>query len=267
MSTRKIKLTVQYDGADYHGWQIQPGRRTIQGELSDAVTSLVGRKVTVHGASRTDAGVSALGQAGVFEIVNCPIPTENFKQAINDRLPDDIVVTEAVDATRDFDVIGGVKSKLYRYTIYTGQNRPVLEVRHCWHIPAKLNVEAMQKAAQYLIGEHDFKSFASSKDNRETSVRTIFRCDVDVYTVIPAQAGIQEPSDEGRATSDGWIYVDVEGNGFLYNMVRNIVGSLVEVGIGRWPKDKMKTVLEACDRTAAGPIAPPQGLCLMRIKY
>jgi len=247
MSTRKIKLTIQYDGADYHGWQIQPGRLTIQGQLSDAVTSLVGRKITVHGASRTDAGVSALGQVGVFEIVNCPIPTENFKQAINDRLPDDIVITEAGEATKDFDVIGGAKSKLYRYTIYTGANRPVLEVRHCWHIPVRLDVEAMQNAAKYLVGEHDFKSFASSKDNRENSVRTIFHCDV--------------------TGKDDWIYIDVEGNGFLYNMVRNIVGSLVEVGIGRWPADKMKTVLDACDRTAAGPIAPPQGLCLMKVQY
>jgi len=262
MSTRKIKLTVQYDGADYRGWQIQPGLRTIQGELSDAVTSLIGRKITVHGASRTDAGVSALGQAGVFEIVNCPIPTENFKQAINDRLPGDIVVTEAVEATRDFDVIGGAKSKLYRYTIYTGPNRPVLEVRHCWHIPAKLNVEAMKNAAQYLVGEHDFKSFASSKDNRETSVRTIFRCDVN----SSLDSGIYNSRYAIRDTHD-WLYIDVEGDGFLYNMVRNIVGSLVEVGIGRWPADKMKTVLEACDRTAAGPIAPPQGLCLMCVNY
>ena len=247
MASRKIRLTIQYDGADYHGWQIQPGRRTIQGELSDAVTSLVGRKITVHGASRTDAGVSALGQAGVFEIVNCPIPTENFKQAINDRLPEDIVVTEAAEATKDFDVIGGAKSKLYRYTIYTGENRPVLDVRHCWHIPARLDVEAMQKTAQYLVGEHDYKSFASSKDNRENSVRMIFHCNV--------------------TRKDDWIYIDVEGDGFLYNMVRNIVGSLVEVGIGRWPTDKMKTVLKAKDRTAAGPIAPAQGLCLMKVEY
>jgi tRNA pseudouridine38-40 synthase len=247
MASRKIRLTIQYDGADYHGWQIQPGRRTIQGQLSDAVTNLVGRKITVHGASRTDAGVSALGQVGVFEIVNCPVPTENFKQAINDRLPDDIVVTEASEATRDFDVIGGAKSKLYRYTIYAGANRPVLEVRHCWYIPAKLDVEAMHKAAKYLIGEHDFKSFASSKDNRETTVRTVFHCNV--------------------TKNDDWIRLDVEGDGFLYNMVRNIVGSLVEVGIGRWPADKMKTVLEACERTAAGPIAPPQGLCLLKIDY
>lgn len=247
MSSRKIRLTIQYDGADYHGWQIQPGRRTIQGQLSDAVTSLVGRKITVHGASRTDAGVGALGQAGVFEIVNCPIPTENFKQAVNDRLPDDIVVTEVAEATRDFDVIGGAKSKLYRYTIYTGANRPVFNVRYCWHIPARLDIEAMQKSAQYLVGEHDFKSFASSKDNRENSVRTVFNCSV--------------------TKNDAWIYIDVEGSGFLYNMVRNIVGSLVEVGIGRWPAGKMRTVLEACDRTAAGPIAPPQGLCLIKVKY
>jgi len=260
MAARKIRLTIQYDGADYHGWQIQPGRRTIQGQLSDAVTSLVGRKVTVHGASRTDAGVSALGQAGVFEIVNCPIPTENFKQAINDRLPDDIVITEAAEATRDFDVIGGAKSKLYRYTIYTGQNRPVLEVRHCWHIAAKLDVEAMQKAAKYLVGEHNFRSFASSKDNRETTVRTIFRCDVVSSCEELSQFAV-------RDTQYDWLHIDVEGDGFLYNMVRNITGSLVEVGIGRWPADKMKTVLEVCDRTAAGPIAPPQGLCLMSVNY
>lgn len=260
MAIRKIRLTIQYDGADYHGWQIQPGRRTIQGQLCDAVTGLVGRKVTVHGASRTDAGVSALGQAGVFEIVNCPIPTENFRQAINDRLPDDIVVTEAAEATKEFDVIGGAKSKLYRYTIYTGPHRPVLEVRHCWHIPARLDVEAMQNAAKYLVGEHDFKSFASAKDNRESSVRTIFRCEVNSSCETLSQYAV-------RGTQYDWLYIDVEGDGFLYNMVRNIVGSLVEVGIGRWPADKMKTVLEALDRTAAGPIAPAQGLCLMCVNY
>ncbi len=248
MQPRKILLTIQYAGADYHGWQIQPGRRTVQGELSDAVTSLVGRKITVHGASRTDAGVSALGQVGLFEILNCPIPTENFLKAINDRLPDDIAITEVSEASSEFDLVGAVTSKLYRYTIYTGKFRPVLDVRHCWHIPEKLNAQAMNTAAQYLVGKHDFKSFASAKDNRDSSVRTILRCDV-------------------TASQDDWIYIDVEGDGFLYNMVRNIVGSLVEVGIGRWQPDKMKKVLEVCDRTAAGPIAPPQGLCLMWIKY
>jgi tRNA pseudouridine38-40 synthase len=248
MQPRKILLTIQYGGADYHGWQIQPGRRTVQGELSDAVTSLVGRKVTVHGASRTDAGVSALGQVGLFEILNCPIPTENFLKAINDRLPDDIVITQVSEASPEFDLVGAVTRKLYRYTIYTGEFRPVLEVRHCWHIPEKLNVEAMNTAAQHLVGKHDFKSFASAKDNRDSSVRTVFRCDV-------------------AASGNNRIYIDIEGDGFLYNMVRNIVGSLVEVGLGRWQPDRMKEVLKACDRTTAGPIAPPQGLCLMWIKY
>jgi tRNA pseudouridine38-40 synthase len=247
MSTRKIKLIVQYDGFDYCGWQIQPGERTVQGELSRAVSELVDWKITVHGASRTDAGVSALGQSAVFEVVDCRIPTENFQKAINDRLPDDIVVTEVTDADDKFDVIGGVTSKLYRYTIYTGKIRPVFDVRHCWHIPSKLDVDAMNTAAQFLVGKHDFKSFASAKDNRQSSIRTIFRCDV--------------------TSRDEWIYIDVEGDGFLYNMVRNIVGSLVEVGTGRWQPEKIKEVLEMTDRTAAGPIAPPQGLCLMNIEY
>ncbi|MBN1796264.1 MAG: tRNA pseudouridine(38-40) synthase TruA [Sedimentisphaerales bacterium] len=270
MKRRKIKLTIQYDGADYCGWQIQPGEHTVQGELSAAVTDLVGWKTTVHGASRTDAGVSALGQSAVFEVVDCRIPTENFKKAINDRLPCDIAVIEVSDADDKFDVIGDAKSKLYRYTIYTGQTRPVLDIRHCWHIPAELNVEAMNKAAQFLVGEHDFKSFASAKDNREDSVRTIFRCEI-LTSLGPRPSsldtGINKPNHELRVTSHDWLYIDAEGDGFLYNMVRNIVGSLVEVGVGRWKADKMKEVLEAKVRTAAGPIAPPQGLCLMWIKY
>ncbi len=247
MAARKIKLTIQYDGSGYSGWQTQPGYKTIQQTLNEAVSSLVGRKVTVHGASRTDAGVSALGQAGLIEIVNCPIPTENFPKAITDRLPPEIVVTDAAEVDRKFDLIGNVKSKLYRYTIFNGQHRPVLHVNRCWHISAELDTQAMNTAAKLLEGTKDFKSFASAKDNRENFVRTIFRCEV---------------------TSDSdWIYIDIEGDGFLYNMVRNIVGTLIEVGLGRLKPEKMTEILNAKDRTAAGPIAPPQGLCLMWIKY
>lgn len=246
MAIRKIKLTVQYDGSRYHGWQIQPGRKTIQGELVEALSNLVGARTYVHGASRTDAGVSALGQVGLFEIES-PIPTENFADAINDRLPPDIVVTSAEEAPRGFDLFGSVKSKLYRYTIYIGHYRPVLRLNQCWHIPKKLDVEVMNQAAQLLVGTNDFKSFASAADRRESSVRTIFRCDV--------------------TGEDEWIYVNVEGDGFLYNMVRNIVGTLVEVGVGRWEPEKINEILEAKDRTAAGRLAPPAGLCLMWIKY
>jgi tRNA pseudouridine38-40 synthase len=246
MAVRKIKLTVQYDGSRYHGWQVQPGEKTIQETLTDAVSSLVGKRTFVHGASRTDSGVHALGQAALFE-VDSPIPTENFRDAINDRLPQDIVVTEATEASRKFDLISGPTSKLYRYTIYTGRLRPVLDINHCWHLAANLNVEAMQSAAEFLIGRKDFKSFASSKDKREHSVRTVFRCDV--------------------TTEDERIYFDVEGDGFLYNMVRNIVGTLAEIGVGRWDPDRMPVIIEAKNRTAAGRLAPPNGLCLMWIKY
>jgi len=246
MAVRNIKLTIQYDGSRYHGWQTQPGKRTIQGELVEAVSNLVGVRTYVHGASRTDAGVSALGQVALFEI-DSPIPTENFPKAINGRLPRDIVVTSAEEVPGGFDLMGGVKSKLYRYTIYTGRHRPVLRLNQCWHIPKKLDVEAMNQAAKLLVGTKDFKSFASAADRREDSVRTIFRCDV--------------------TAEDKWIYIDVEGDSFLYNMVRNIVGTLVEVGRGRWKPEKINEILEAKDRTAAGPLAPAHGLCLMWIKY
>lgn len=246
MAVRKIKLTIQYDGSRYSGWQVQPGKRTIQGRLIEALSSLVGVKTHVHGASRTDAGVSALGQVGLFEI-DSPIPTGNFPEALNDRLPPEIVVTNAEEAARKFDLLGDVKTKLYRYSIYTGQHRPVLRLNQCWHISRKLDVESMNRAAQLLVGKRDFKSFATAKDRREDTVRTIFNCNV--------------------TAEDKWIYINVEGDGFLYNMVRNIVGTLVEIGLGRWKPEKITEILEAKTRTAAGRLAPPQGLCLMWIKY
>jgi len=246
MAVRKIKITVQYDGSRYSGWQTQPGKRTIQGALVEAVSNLTGVRTFVHGASRTDAGVSALGQVALFEI-DSPIPTENFSEAITDRLPPEIVVIAAEVAPPKFDLLGDVKSKLYRYTIYTGRHRPVLKLNQCWHIPKKLDIEMMNNAAQMLVGTKDFKSFATAKDRREHTVRTIFSCNV--------------------TGEDKWIYVDVEGDGFLYNMVRNIVGTLVEVGVGRWKPEKIIEILQTKDRQAAGPLAPAAGLCLIRIEY
>ncbi len=246
MAVRNIKLIVVYDGSEYHGWQIQRGEKTIQGILTEAVRGLIGREVRITGASRTDAGVSALGQAALMQI-DSAIPTENLAKAITDRLPGDIAVAEAVEVAADFDVISDVKNKLYRYTIFTGILRPVLQVRHCWHLPTKLDIAAMAEAGKLFIGKKDFKSFASAADKREDSVRTIFCC--------------------GITCENEWVYIDVEGDGFLYNMVRNIVGTLVEVGIGRLKAEEISKILEAKDRRAAGPIAPAQGLCLMWIKY
>lgn len=245
MAVRNIKLTISYDGLDYSGWQRQPGRRTIQGELERAIGELTGQAIELQGTSRTDAGVSALGQVANF-IIDSPIPTENFSKALNQRLPRDIVVTCAEKVDADFDASTCAKAKLYHYTIFTGRRRKVLQ-RNYWHRPGELDVERMNKAAGVLAGTHDFKSFAAAADTRKDSVRTVSRCEV---------------TSEKR-----WIYVHVQADRFLYNMVRNIVGTLVEVGRGRWPAEKVKEILDARDRRAAGPIAPAEGLCLIEVQY
>ncbi len=246
MVVRNIKLTISYDGINYSGWQLQPGKRTIEGELHRAISELTGVLTKVNGSSRTDAGVSALGQAANF-IVDSPIPTENLAKALNHRLPRDIVVTEAVEVEQDFDASGSAKSKLYRYTIFTGRKRNVLKTRNCWHRPGQLDIDAMNAAAGLLMGTQDFKSFAAAADKRESSIRTVTQCKV--------------------TQEEKWIYIDIEADRFLYNMVRNIVGTLVEIGRDRWKPEKMREIIEARSRTAAGPTAPPEGLCLMWIKY
>lgn len=246
MAIRNIKLIISYDGLNYSGWQNQPGKNTIQGLLQQSLGELTGTFIKINGASRTDAGVSALGQAANF-LIHSPIPTDNFIKALNHRLPRDIVVTGAVEVDHDFDASGSAKSKLYRYTIFTGKKRNVLKTRNCWHRPAPLDITAMDAAAKMLLGKKDFKSFASAADKRKNSIRTVMQCRV--------------------TQEDKWVYIDIEADRFLYNMVRNIVGTLVEIGRGKWKPEKINEILEAKDRTAAGPLALPQGLCLMWIKY
>lgn len=247
---RKIKLTIAYDGTDYHGWQVQPGLPTVQETLCQAATLLIGRKTHVHGASRTDAGVHALGQAGLIEVIS-RIPTENFPRALTDRLPAGMAVLDACEVDKQFDLMGDVTSKLYRYTICISKARPVLNMRYCWHLPGPIDIAAMQAAARYLVGKQDFRSLASAADKRQSSVRTIFSCEVTRTT---------------DATND-WLHINVQGDGFLYNMVRNIVGTLVDIGHGRWTPDKMTEILAARDRSAAGQLAPASGLCLEWIEY
>ncbi len=250
MHRRKIKFTIGYDGTDYHGWQVQPGFKTVQETLCQAATSLVGRKTHLHGASRTDAGVHAQGQCGLIEIAS-PIPTDNFPRALSDRLPSDIVVKDACEVDRKFDLIGDITCKQYRYTLCISKPRPVLNIRYCWHVPGTIDVLAMQQAAHHLVGKQDFKSMASAADQRQSSVRTVHRCEVNERIDGP----------------NHWITVDVEGDGFLYNMVRNVVGTLVDIGHGRWPADHMQAILAAKNRQAAGQLAPASGLCLMWIRY
>lgn len=247
MAERNIKLTISYDGTRYHGWQRQRDADTVEQRITDALRDLAGLPVELRGSSRTDAGVHALHQVANIHL-DSPIPTVRIAQALNHRLPDDIAILEAADVPMEFDAVTNVVRKRYRYTIFTGPIRPVMQIRFCWHYPGRLDAAAMDTAARVLVGTHDFKSFASAADQRQSSIRTISLC-------VVAE---NEPNT---------IEIDVEADGFLYNMVRNIVGTLVEIGRGRWPSGKISEILAACDRTAAGPLAPACGLCLMKIDY
>ncbi len=247
---RKIKLVIAYDGTDYHGWQIQPGFRTVQGMLCEAAATVLRCPTHVQGASRTDAGVHAQGQVGLIETAH-PIPTDHLHLALNDHLPQDIVVLGAQEVGRDFDVMRDVTSKAYRYTIYTGRLRPVRQIRFCWHFPGSLSIEAMQAAARYLVGSQDFRSFAAAVEEDQDTVRTVFRCEVT----------------QGGGGEHDWITIDVEGSGFLHHMARLMAGTLIDVGRGHWPPEHTVSILAARDRAAAGHLAPAGGLCLEWIQF
>jgi len=247
---RKIKLVIAYDGTDYHGWQIQPGFRTVQGMLCEAAAAVLRCPTHVQGASRTDAGVHAQGQVGLIETAH-PIPANHLHLALNDHLPPDIVVRSAQEVGPDFDVMADVTRKAYRYTIYTGRLRPVRQIRFCWHFPGSLSVEAMQAAARYLVGSHDFCSFAAAVEEDQDTVRTVFRCEVT----------------QGGAGERDWITIDVEGSGFLHHMARLIAGTLIDIGRGHWPPEHIADILAARDRAAAGHLAPAGGLCLEWVQF
>jgi tRNA pseudouridine38-40 synthase len=245
MSIRNIKLVIHYDGTNYHGWARQPETATVQGTIEEAIENLTEQSVKINGSSRTDAGVHALGQVANFRI-DSPVPTENFQNALNNLLPTDIAIADVLEMPDDFDAISDTVEKRYDYLISTVLVRSVL-ARNQWHRPGQLDAERMNAAAGLLVGTHDFKSFASAADQRESSVRTITLCQVE-------QDG-------------GIIKISVAADGFLYNMVRNIVGTLVEMGRGRWQPECINEILTAKNRNAAGPIAPASGLCLMEIFY
>ena len=244
---RNIKLIVAYDGSNYHGWQIQaPGLPTVQGILKSIIQHVVRHPIILHGTSRTDARVHAAGQVANFH-TDCDLPAERIRLAINSRCPPDIVIRYASQVPEDFHAGFRVKSKLYRYRIYNASDRPVELVNKCYHFWRDLDVEKMNQAAQLLQGQHDFAAFASSPDRRATTERQLFRC--AVY---------------GHANE---VIIEIEGDGFLYNMVRNIVGTLLEIGRGRWPVQRIAEILASRDRQQAGPTAPAPGLTLMWVKF
>jgi tRNA pseudouridine38-40 synthase len=252
----RFKLTIAYDGTDFHGWQKQvppdaAPLRTVQGVLEEAVRVCVAAPVVVLGASRTDAGVHAIGQVAAFT-AETRIPIDRLPLAIGARLPDDVQVLDAAIVHDGFDPISDARSKLYRYTIGSptpgSAQVPLFERRYLHWQVHELDVAAMDAAARRLVGEHDFAAFAQAAHGRESTIRRIHGC--SVLTPRP-----------------GRVWIDVSGNGFLYNMVRIIAGTLLEVGRGRMSADQVSEALASKDRTRAGPTLQPHGLCLRWIHY
>ena len=239
-------LRVSYDGTDFCGWQVQNEMRTVEGELNKAINELTGETTEVIGASRTDSGVHAKGNVAVFD-TESSIPAEKFMYAINSLLPDDVTVVESKEADGDFHPRHCRSVKTYEYRIYTSRINNPLKRRFAFRFPTDLNVEKMDEAAKYFIGVHDFKSFCCVRTQAETTIREIFSADV-----------FRDDED---------IVIRVTGAGFLYNMVRIIAGSLMEVGSGKYESVHIKEVLEGTDRTLAGPTAEPQGLTLISIDF
>lgn len=244
---KRVRIFVAYDGTNYCGWQIQPNGITIEEKLNKALHKLTGEDIRIIGASRTDSGVHALGNVAIFD-TESQIPPERFSYALNQRLPEDIVVVKSDEVPQDWhpryqDNI----SKTYEYHIYNAEVPNPLKTRYCTFVSFPMDIEAMRKGAEYLVGEHDFVSFCNIRTNAQDNVRTVYDLTIE--------------------EKDGEIVIRVTGNGFLYNMVRIIAGVLIRVGRGFYTPEKVKEILEAKVHTSEGVTAPPNGLVLVKIDY
>lgn len=243
---RRIKLIVSYDGTAYCGWQIQINGNTIEGELNKCLSSLFEEEILVHGASRTDSGVHALCNEAIFD-TSSRMPAERIAAALNVRLPEDIRIVQSMEVESNYQPRKQNTIKTYRYYIEVGTVINPLQRKYVHLLRYQLDEKNMQKAANYLIGEHDFKSFCNIRSSAETTVRTITNLQI--------------------FREDNLLVIEVAGTGFLYNMVRIIVGTLIEVGIGKTPASAMEQILQEKKREAAGPTAPAKGLLLYRYEH
>ena len=245
---RTLLLRIAYDGTDFHGWQTQPGQRTVQAEIEAALRRVVRHPINLAGSGRTDAGVHAAGQTASF-VSTCTIPSGRLKHALGARIAPDLSIVDVRDVRPGFDARQHAGSKLYRYRIHAARHRSVdrLTQRHTYHVWDPLDLSAMRTASRHFIGTLDFTSFVATASPVACKVRTVLRCDVERHL------------DE--------IRIDVEGTGFLYRQVRNMVGTLLSVGWGRWKPEHVAKILEDRDRNSAGPTAPAHGLCLQWVRY
>ena len=272
---RRIRLVVAYDGTNYHGWQVQKNGITIESELNRALLELTGEEIQVIGASRTDAGVHALGNIAVFDTLS-PIPAGKFCYALNARLPEDVRVIKSDEVPADWHPRKRESRKTYEYRISIGEIQQPVKRLYAYHVYRKLDLEAMKAAAKFLVGEHDFKSFCQENAQVESTVRTLYEVtimqeelqDAASLTAGEADGGNANGSNaNGSNANGGELILRVTGNGFLYNMVRIIVGTLLEVGYGRFTPEDVARILEAKDRAAAGPTAPARGLTLVKYEF
>ena len=282
-TTRRILLRVAYDGTNYHGWQVQPNAKTIEGELNRVLTQLTGEEIQVTGASRTDAGVHALGNVAVFDTVS-KIPAEKFSYALNQRLPEDIVIQSSLQVADDFHPRHCDCRKTYEYDILN-RTFPLPAYRNtAYFLYGDLDLDAMRKACQAFLGEHDFASFCAAGAQVQTTVRTIYSLEVLEQPLAVTGRGSKPASEvtgadpicqptetaaveQSQRSPERLMTIRVRGNGFLYNMVRIIAGTLVEVGRGHIRPEEIEGIIAACDRAKAGPTAPARGLRLVEIKY
>ena len=256
MKERNILLTIEYDGTSFYGWQRQPEARTVQGELEKALSKVCGTEIKINGTSRTDAGVHALGQQASFR-GTFGIPTERLQTAVNNMLSggkqsrekcSDVKITEVREMPLEFHARFDSKGKKYRYLIRNAEEPDIFKRNNCYQVKEPLDIEAMQKAAEYIVGTHDFACFQSAGGNvRETTVRTVYSLDV---------------KREGEN-----IIIEIAGDGFLYNMVRIITGTLVEAGNGKRKPEELENIIRSADRTKAGHTAPAEGLYLVEVYY
>lgn len=272
-------LTIAYDGTDYVGWQMQPNGIAVEQVINKALSELLKEDIIIAGASRTDSGVHADGNVAVFD-TETRIPADKICFALNQRLPKDIVCTSSCEVKPDFHPRHADCTKTYEYTIYNAVHPDPIKRRYSYFVYVPLDIDAMRQAAEYLKGEHDFASFCSAHAQVKTTVRNIYSLDIIQGDEINQGDGslIEKENNEDKKEAtdiDGpqRIYVShdikirISGNGFLYNMVRIIVGTLVKVGYHFYPPEYVKTILDACDRTKAGPKAPAEGLKLVGIEY
>ena len=272
---RRIMLTVAFDGTNYSGWQIQPNKETIEGVLNRELSRLLNEEIKVVGASRTDSGVHAEGAVCVFD-TESKIPGDKFSYAINQTLPEDKRIRNSKEVDITFHPRRVNSRKTYRYRIRHDEFPNPLDARYSYHVYTKLDIEAMRRACEFIKGKHDFKSFCSVHTDVDTTVRTVYDVHIDVTPdkKLLQMSGLMKSAGESGAMRSGGesaagrirpeiIDIYVTGNGFLYNMVRIIAGTLIEVGQGKIKPEEIPAIIEACDREKAGPTAPAKGLTLI----